>query len=52
MFNQILNLKGVQLLNKDAQKLVNGGGFPQECSFSADPDTDWCCHLPGGCTQN
>ncbi|UOB17720.1 hypothetical protein [Abyssalbus ytuae] len=30
-------------------KNIEGKGGIDECSFSNDPSTDWCCHLPGGC---
>ena len=43
----LLNLGTV--LNATEQKSINGGGKPQECAFSNDPSTDWCCHLPQGC---
>ena len=38
-------------LNKEEQKSMNGGINFHECIFSADPSTDWCCHLPQGCPQ-
>ncbi|WP_201796511.1 hypothetical protein [Tenacibaculum discolor] len=47
MLKKITNL-GTSL-NKTEQKAINGGGGIRECEFSADPSTDWCCHLPGGC---
>lgn len=38
-------------LDKSEQKTINGGFTINECTFSADSSTDWCCHLPQGCPQ-
>ncbi|MFT6417433.1 MAG: hypothetical protein ACJARZ_002800 [Dokdonia sp.] len=39
-----------KLLSSKELKEINGGKRkPQECEFSADQSTDWCCHLPQGC---
>jgi len=45
---KLANLKGVKTLNKNEQKLISGGGIV-DCTISADPSTDWCCHLRTGC---
>jgi hypothetical protein len=47
MLNNISNLGSV--LNKSEQQSINGSGGIVDCTFSADPSTDWCCHLPKGC---
>jgi len=48
----VKNLKKLgKALTKAEQKKINGGFFTP-CTFSADPSTDWCCHLPGGCPSN
>ena len=45
---KLANLKGVKALNRKQQKEINGGKIVR-CTFSDDPSTDWCCHLPSGC---
>ncbi len=40
-----------QVITKQQQKNIQGGFTINECAFSADPSTDWCCHLPGGCSN-
>lgn len=49
MLHQISKLGSV--LTREQQQFINGSGHgkPIKCAFSADPDTDWCCHLPQGC---
>lgn len=47
----LLNLDGVTFLSKEDQKTVSGGYQRKKCKISADPSTDWCCHLPLGCPQ-
>lgn len=40
MLNQILNLKGAQLLSKTAQESILGGGVPICCQYFS---TGGCC---------
>jgi hypothetical protein len=35
-------------LSLTEQKMIGIKGGFDPCDFSADPSTDWCCHLPGG----
>ncbi len=50
MLRNISNLGTV--LTKQEQKSIEGGIQFVKCAFSADPSTDWCCHLPQGCPSN
>lgn len=49
MFDKILNLDGIQILNKDQQATINGGGsYTCYCGFAGGPYEDQTVQVEAG----